>query len=1554
MPDEYDEQVQIDDLAARFEHAWRTDESPSIENYLEQRGNVVPAKLLTELVAVEVELRQNNGEVVLKSEYVKRFPEHLAALKDIFPETVSRSASHASTHIEPRLEDWEMAATITGRFDKAAAAPDTPVTRFGDFDLLDEIARGGMGVVYRARQRSLNRIVALKMILSGHFARADDIERFQREAEAAAALQSPNIVRVFEIGQHEGQHYFTMEFVEGQSLNDKLKDNGPLCQMEAGRLLKVIADAVGHAHSHGVIHRDLKPANVLLNKAGTPQVTDFGLARNHATESGLTMSGQIMGTPSYMPPEQARGQTEQIDFRSDIYSLGAILYCLLTGRPPFQGVPVSETLRQVVEDDVVQPRTLSPALDRDVETICLKCLEKDQDRRYQTTDELTADLDAWLGGRPIAARPVSKPERIYRWCRRNPWPTVLGVVMLVALAGTLMVNRELVAAGKTEKRLRFEETDQRYLAEARLVQFRQHVAALELQNGSPEAAAAALSEIHPRLRSWDTRHLEQQAALRPHPIMRLVEGNWQIVSISINDRDQLVACDAAGTVAVWDVTRGKLLRRLTEGRVSQEHRRTFHIREETPDGVSSDCISCVAWGNSDSIVAGSWDGNLSVLDPTTGTVSAQRDLDASAWTIASSIDQNSCVVALSNGDLMQFSVPTLEPMESITGGSPALCLEPLDSSDGWLIGRADGTVEHRSESLELTDKVQVDGPIWAIDHHRETDGRIIGMVAHEAPFLTILTTTSEDHPLKVAQSVVLPRNLGKALHAVTMTANSEHVIAGDDAGNIHVWPLQDFQAITCGMSFPTGHTDERLVQIEKSSHIPLKRRTALLESLQDGRLLVGGTDATITKWGLPQLASGRAKQETLQLPVTRSSQAAFDSEGHVWVISEDGTLCVINPDKPTILSRQKAHTGGAADIVAVEGFGVFTAGGDTNLKLWRWDEKKVAPREIRKLTARATLLSVDVSLRTRRVAAVDHEPSLHIWDLDTGALLHSSKLGLPGLSLKPTSGRVAFNADGSLVAAFGSRQILSIFDSQTGRAVNATLPTLAESGGTAMEWSPTNPDVILCSDASGLSAAALFGDTLDARLRAGVPMLRSRSQSICRDMTSTSNGQRIVQLYDDGAIQFRDPQHLNDMYSCDSSLSSPCSVAFSSDGGRMALVDESGTLELWQTASENAKNDRVTQSVEWKTTSILAEADSPIQLNRRLPFLNSHDEVALCYVLDCPDTGAGLGTLHVRSGNETRQIFIDGPDHRIDQLIDIRNVDIRHHGKNEATIVFRRENQVPETLHGTFHRVEIGSDGELRDQKRIHNHSFLGHQPKLLIDPQSNRETLVHLARLPVPGRTFPVISKPTDDETLDWAASYIPGCSDGDQFSFRTSKTGSTSILFAPRRYPEDVVPWRIGTWSRDEIESETISAAMFENVEFITTLRSGSDLLVGTVSSNELATRELTVVKCVSNVWTTLATVPVGSLSIHSNLVITDDETIHLAGWNEATSQFRWIRFQDDRWNSSPIITSESLRHVDFLQLALTKDGHLKLLAANTQNGGPVHCLESPRMKLPKRTFD
>jgi WD40 repeat protein/tRNA A-37 threonylcarbamoyl transferase component Bud32 len=438
---------------------------------------------------------------------------------------------------------------------------------FGDYELLAGIARGGMGKVYKAKHKKLNRLVALKMILSGHLASEDEIQRFHSEATAAAQLDHSGIVPVYEFGECDGQHYFSMGLVEGGSLAARLKD-GPLPPRDAAGLLVKVAEAVSYAHQHGIVHRDLKPGNILLDKDGQPKVSDFGLAKQLRADSHLTITGMVLGTPTFMSPEQATGNPEAVGAAADIYSLGAVLYCLLTARPPFQAASTMETLRQVLEQEPVSPRQLNPAVDRDLETICLKCLQKDPGKRYAGALALADDLRRFLAGAAIRARPVGAVERLWRWCLREPLVAGLtGTIALVLLLGSGISTYFGLQAWRGETRA---------LAEKELADHRFYGAEINLaqqawERGLIRQMLDRLDQFRPQapgqadLRGFEWYYLNRLSRLEQHTLRGFSDA---VKSIAFSPDGATIAAagkteKGLGAIILWSAATGKELRTLT-------------------------------------------------------------------------------------------------------------------------------------------------------------------------------------------------------------------------------------------------------------------------------------------------------------------------------------------------------------------------------------------------------------------------------------------------------------------------------------------------------------------------------------------------------------------------------------------------------------------------------------------------------------------------------------------------------------------------------------------------------------------------------------------------------------------------------------------------------------------------------------------------------------------------------------------------------------------------------------------------------------------------------
>ena len=408
----------IHQACERFEADWRSGGQPRIEDVLNGCSSEDRVPLFQELLALEIELRREQGDSPCPAQFQARFPDLEDQIAAAFPK--------AEPAFDPPPTSAWNSVTVNDHTDSTAADPESnrggrPVPlgeeQVGDYLLLEEIARGGMGIVYKALQQSLGRQVALKMILSGSLASPAERERFRREAQLAAGLDHTNIVPIYEVGELDGVPYFSMKLVDGGNLSQQLSRYVRNPRATA-RLMAKLAAAVDYAHGKGFFHCDLKPSNILIDRDGQPQITDFGLARRVSEDISLTATGAILGTPSYMSPEQAAGQRRSIGPGTDVYGLGAILYELLTGRPPFRTPTMMETVVQVLERDPVPPRELAPGLPHELETICLKCLEKMPEDRYPSAQAMADDLERFLQGDAVEATGIL--QSIRRWTRREP------------------------------------------------------------------------------------------------------------------------------------------------------------------------------------------------------------------------------------------------------------------------------------------------------------------------------------------------------------------------------------------------------------------------------------------------------------------------------------------------------------------------------------------------------------------------------------------------------------------------------------------------------------------------------------------------------------------------------------------------------------------------------------------------------------------------------------------------------------------------------------------------------------------------------------------------------------------------------------------------------------------------------------------------------------------------------------------------------------------------------------------------------------------------------
>jgi predicted Ser/Thr protein kinase len=428
---------------------------------------------------------------------------------------------------------------------------------FGSYELMEEIGRGGMGVVYKAKQRSLNRTVAIKLLVSGAYSSESLVRRFQIEAESAAGLQHPGIVAIHECGEQDNQPYYAMEYVKGRNLSE-VSNSQPLESRRAAVYLRAIAEAVHYAHTRGILHRDLKPSNVLIDGDDRPRITDFGLAKQMHGQTEVTMAGQMLGSPNYSSPEQSAGQQEAVGIASDVYSLGALFYHLLTGRPPFLAGSTQETLRLVFETEPISPNTLNPTVPSDLDTICLKCLEKTPAKRYASAQDLADELGRFLSGDPILARPITAGERGWRWCRRHPALASLAATVVLALTTTTVV---FYSSARRIERARADEHAAREDAEANLYAATMQVLSRSFTSANgfdPRNARDAIDLARPGpgqpdRRGFEWRYFWLKSASNA---LAILAGHRHVVQTTLfsPDGSLLATHSLNGVLKIWDAS----------------------------------------------------------------------------------------------------------------------------------------------------------------------------------------------------------------------------------------------------------------------------------------------------------------------------------------------------------------------------------------------------------------------------------------------------------------------------------------------------------------------------------------------------------------------------------------------------------------------------------------------------------------------------------------------------------------------------------------------------------------------------------------------------------------------------------------------------------------------------------------------------------------------------------------------------------------------------------------------------------------------------------------
>jgi len=979
-------------------------------------------------------------------------------------------------------------ANDDGNTDDGAAELSGAANSFGRFTIVGRLGSGAAGEVLKAWDPKRDCYVAIKRPLVSRMS-AEGLERFLREGRIGQELEHPNIVRVYESGTVDGIPYIASEFIEGRALSE-VPVVGKLGLQGAALLIAKIARALHYAHEKKVIHRDLKPANILLDGKGEPHITDFGAALWKDAESTLTEPGDQVGTRRYMPPEQIAGHSHLVDGRSDLYSLGVILYELLTGKLPFPDKQVGLT-EAVCYSDPPPFCESGATIDRGLETICMTCLEKDRRDRYPSCRHLAVALKRWSKGKPLCPPPSSRLARYRRRVVRKlmaPKVRVLWAApaLVLALAASLAmvlffgpgrgdVERVPVPDPTAEEKVAKEEY-RGLLNDAIRAFDERRLSDLEgLVTGSPPGQVG-----------WETRYLDYQSlSERPYVAAAYAEHAFGALDALLDpDGKRMITAGSDGMVAVWDLASGKVLRRLVEPRFHAGARRYLHFMEgwpeDTPWPPATPCFADLCWVKPGSRVAGaSLDGTGCWIDVASGRqavlVKGRDPLNA----VAANGDGTQVLFGAESGTLSLCAVEGASSPVAKAACPASVAAIAWWPRGLWVVGCRDGKVRVLDgKTLAPVTEQAVPPPVWSLDLVARGEEGLLAVGCGQ-PRVSAYRLARNPPQFALDNAVDLPQGKrpAKAVHSVRFHEDGRLVYLINDAARIALWDRSAQRLRWIGPErFESESTMSRLRQEAAQRRWPfpfaLERIAAVAAVTGDGqRVATVAQMPTVCLWALgpPGLPTS--------LQARPFSRIAFDREQtHVlWALAKDGALEAIDSVRGARLDAKRAHPAGANALAAAgDPSTVFTAGEDGFVRSWRVSAAGKIEQGPYQRRHGQPLCGVAVSHHGRWLAAVDAQATLVVWELDAYKPVFQEALSDP--PERPLTGRVAFNADDTRLAAFGARHLSGVFSTQPWQRLRENL-VLAGAGSSWAKAGESRSAILAISADCGSSPPGRERDT---------------------------------------------------------------------------------------------------------------------------------------------------------------------------------------------------------------------------------------------------------------------------------------------------------------------------------------------------------------------------------------------------------------------------------------------------------------------------------------------